>query len=154
MLKKFCKTCAIADQQQKVCRLNGMPIDPNKDSCTKHTEEFTLCNMCGSPIIGGSYVEVIEDKVFQYCERCNAAIGTCATCKTAMDCKFETDTSCPLPKVVMKTVRQGNMMMQVQAKNEERIKVVCPSCNCWDEENGDCLREFAVGCNKFCRRES
>ena len=153
MIKKFCKTCAIADKNQKVCRLSGIPINLDKDTCTQHKTEFTLCDMCRSPIIGGSYVEVVGDKVFQYCERCNSAIGTCSTCKEIMDCRFETDTSCPLPKVVTKVVQQGNMVMQTQARNEEREKVVCPSCKCWDEENG-CLREFSVGCSKFCRRES
>ena len=154
MLKKFCKSCVILDKEHNACGLSNLIVDPEKDSCTQHRTEFTYCDMCRSPIIGGSYVEVVGDKVFQYCGRCNAAIGTCATCKEVVDCRFETDTSCHLPKVVMKTIRQGNMMAQTQVKNEERVKIVCPSCNCWDEENGGCLREFSVGCSKFYRRES
>ena len=59
-------------------------------------------------------------------------------------CEFITNPD-PMPQVVMKTVRQGNMMMQTQVKNEERVQKFCPSCCCWDKNHG-CMKEFNIGC--------
>ena len=152
MLKKRCKTCLIADKQQSVCGLTELPINLEKDYCPQHKTEFYTCEMCGKPILSGIFIEMIEDKPHIYCERCNMAIGTCATCTEITDCRFETDSSCPLPPIVVKTIRQDNAIVQMQVRNEEREKIVCPSCKCWNGE--ECNRQSSVGCNKFSRRNS
>lgn len=102
------------------------------------------CEICGYPMeLVGSFLEQdSEGEWHQYCARCAELLKTCQACFAP--CEFETNPD-PMPKFVMKTVRQGNMMMQTQVKNEERVQKFCSSCCCWDENHG-CMKEFNVGC--------
>ena len=146
-MKNTCETCVLGDKNQKVCRLYGTPIEPSKDFCSKHSVDLQPCEICGRPMLGGKLAEKDDNGVWHwFCLHCNQLLGTCQSCNKFESCKFETDPN-PLPKVVMKTVRQGNMVMQTQIKNEERIKALCPTCDCWNEEFG-CLKELNEGCNK------
>ena len=61
-------------------------------------------------------------------------------------CSFENDPS-PLPKIVQKQVRQGNMTAITQVRNPERIEITCKKdCPCYDPEF-ECLRQFGT-CGK------
>ena len=141
---KYCSTCRLHDKTKKVCLLFGMPMQ-DTDYCSKHADKITLCDICGQPLLGTTYVEYDDEgECHQYCERCHQAFNTCQLCSSFQKCEFQTNPD-PMPQVVMKTVRQGNMMMQTQVKNEERVQKFCPSCCCWDENHG-CMKEFNVGC--------
>lgn len=152
---EHCRTCALRNEAKQVCQLTGIPINLDIDYCSKHTEDLTnVCDMCGSLMLAPGFVESdAEGKVHIYCHRCNQLFSTCQLCDNVAKCEFETNPD-PMPKVVMKTVRQGNMVMQTQVRNEERMKKICPSCSCWSDEFG-CLKEFNIGClNKKTSRES
>lgn len=147
MSVKYCQTCELRHREQNVCRLTGFLIDPEKDFCSKHADEIIPCDICGQPLLGSTYVEYDgEGNLLQYCKRCHQLFNTCQLCEHAIVCEFETNLD-PMPKVVMKTVRQGNMMMQTQVKNEERVRKFCPTCACYDENHG-CMKEFNTGCYK------
>ena len=141
---EFCNTCAYSDKIKKVCLYYGTHIDIDKDFCSKHAKEINYCEVCQQPMeLMGSFLEQDSKGVWhQYCARCAELLKTCQACSAP--CEFATNPD-PMPKVVMKTVRQGNMVMQTQVKNEERVQKFCPSCCCWDENHG-CMKEFNVGC--------
>ena len=100
------------------------------------------CFICG----GAPEVPIFtEDGTFikYLCGRCLKIPAQCGLCEKAQICPFETDSS-PLPKVVMKTIQQGNMMLQTQIKNPERIEITCKTqCPCFSEEFG-CLKENGI----------
>lgn len=143
---KFCKTCVYCDKAQSVCRVYGISVEGEKDFCPKHAKELNCCEVCGQPmILVGSFVEQdSKGNWHQYCVNCRELLKTCQTC--SKPCEFETNPD-PMPKVVMKTVQQGNMRMQTQVMNPDRINKFCLTCDCYNEENG-CKRQFNVGCNK------
>lgn len=110
-------------------------------------ETVTLkCSYCGRPclenaIVSANPVEGVEPAWFIMCPQCYAQTKTCAMCQQAQTCPFETDTSCPLPKQVQQTIRQGNMTMQSIVKNPDRIRETCKfGCKCWSDDFG-CLKE-------------
>lgn len=141
---KYCNTCRLRDKTKKVCLLFGIPME-DTDYCSKHADVIIPCDICGQALLGSTYVEYDgEGEPHQYCERCHQAFNTCQLCPSFQKCEFKTNPD-PMPQVVMKTVRQGNMMMQTQVKNEKRVQKFCPSCCCWDENYG-CMKEFNVGC--------
>jgi hypothetical protein len=145
---KYCRTCSLKDPNQLVCRLTGIPIDLDKDFCSKHATELTTCQICRSVMVEPGFIIDTGDKILHYCSRCHQLLNTCQLCSKAGVCEFETNPD-PMPKVVMQTVRQGNMVMQTQAKNEERIKKFCHSCHCWMGDGIDaCGKEFNIGCYK------
>ena len=75
------------------------------------------------------------------CPSCASQLNTCAFCKKANTCTFETDPS-PLPKMVQKQIRQGPMISVITEKNPERIRQTCQNgCPCYDSEF-ECMREF------------
>ena len=78
-----------------------------------------------------------EDRIT--CKPCCVFIGRCHTCINGQTCEFETNPS-PTPKVIMQTFQNGNMTMQQQVKNPERIKEFCHNCPCW--LNGWCGKEL------------
>ena len=145
-MNKTCNTCLLGDKIQKRCRLSGIPIDPEKDFCSHYTDSLENCEICGHPMLTeGSFIEQDDNGVWhQYCSNCAKLLQTCQTCSNP--CEFESNPD-PMPKVVIKTVRQGNMQMQTQVMNPERIQKFCPSCNCYDEEVG-CKRVFNDSCCK------
>lgn len=143
-MTKYCGTCAIFDKIKSVCGLNGRPVSKTADFCSKHTNELLICDICHLPMLPtGCY---IEDANHIYCEKCNQYINSCQVCDKFQTCPFETDPN-PLPKVVVKIIQNGNMKMQTQVRNEEREKLFCHTCGCWNEEAG-CLKIFAIGCDK------
>lgn len=107
------------------------------------------CAICGGspevPIFSG------DGSFLKYlCNRCSQIPKQCGLCVYAQTCPFETDPS-PLPKTVVKTIQQENMIAQVQIKNPSRIEVTCRSqCLCFSEEFG-CLKENHI-CGNYVER--
>jgi hypothetical protein len=142
---KYCRTCAILDPKLQKCRMFGHQVEPAIDFCSKHTTELVTCELCGGQIPKRqSIISVTKGKVNRLvCERCSQLYGTCQLCKNNISCSFETDPS-PLPKVIQKQIRQGNMITMTQVRNPERIEITCKKgCPCYDSE-GDCARQFGV----------
>ena len=147
-MSKFCNTCGLANRSRKQCRLSGIPIDLNKDFCSHYVYDPNTCEICHNPVLNTTSVLELDDNGnwHIYCPNCINLLKTCQVCRSFQSCAFETDPN-PLPKVVTKTVRQGNMVMQAQVKNEERVKALCHTCCCWNEEYG-CMKEFNQRCDK------
>ena len=98
------------------------------------------CETCGRP----TQQQVLcpdGDNWHILCPNCASQLNTCAFCKKANTCTFETDPS-PLPKMVQKQIRQGNMISVTTEMNPERIRQTCEKgCDCFDANFG-CMRQF------------
>lgn len=108
------------------------------------------CNICRRPIPNEHLIVVPANPIQLYCTDCYPYIGTCATCVNGRTCAFETDTSINIPPVVTKVMRQGNMTIQTQVKNPDRIEQTCAKgCPCFTPE-GHCLKEVnGEGCSGY-----
>jgi hypothetical protein len=53
-----------------------------------------------------------------------------------------------MPKQVMQTIRQGNIVMQTVVPNPERIKAFCTNCGCYNADPPMCLRQFGT-CGQY-----
>lgn len=144
----YCMTCMLSDKGQKICRLSNRRIDLDTDYCSKHTAELVHCELCHNLTMPNQIIYDIDmnGKEHGVCGGCAKSLGTCESCNRIQTCLFETDPD-PMPKVVVKTIQQGNMTMQTQCRNEEREKKFCHTCPCWNKECG-CLKQFNMGCNK------
>jgi hypothetical protein len=115
--------------------------------------EILNCSYCSRPCLENAIVsanpnEQAEQTHFIMCEQCFLSTKTCAMCQERESCPFETDTSCPLPKQVQQTIRQGNMTMQQIVKNPDRIRETCQfGCKCWSDEFG-CLKQNST-CGQY-----
>lgn len=99
---------------------------------------LTKCDCCNASW-NGEGAQLFEGDVI--CPSCGNSLGYCPTCELAQICPFETSSS-PVPKVILKQIKQGNMVMQTQIKNPERIKVTCESeCKCWNTEHQFCMKQ-------------
>lgn len=97
------------------------------ETCGRPTEQQVLCP-------DGDMWHIL-------CPSCASQLNSCAFCKKADTCSFETDPS-PLPKMIQKQFRQGPMIQIATIKNPEREKITCQNgCFCYSEEFG-CMREF------------
>ena len=143
---KYCNTCRLYDKMQGICGLKGMKMNGEIDFCSKHTDYLKVCCICNNIMLEPGYIECSTEEPILMCERCHQAYNTCQMCPRFKVCEFQTNPD-PMPQVVMKTIRQGNAVMQIQVKNEERVKKFCPSCECWDENHG-CMKEYNIGCYK------
>ena len=142
-MKKFCETCGILNPRLLKCQLFGHQVNPNADFCSKHTTKLMTCEVCGGSMPrANAIIEVRNGESIRIlCERCSSAMGTCQMCKHGSQCSFETDPS-PLPKVVEKVFRQGQVTTVMQIRNPERIEITCKkNCPCYDPEN-ECLKQF------------
>ena len=105
-----------------------------------------ICNWCGRPCLEGSIVsenpnQESDAKWLVMCHQCFGQTKTCTMCLEGNKCPFETDTSCPLPKQVQQTVRQGQMVMQTVVMNPDRVEKICKmNCKCWSDDFG-CLKQ-------------
>ena len=108
--------------------------------------ENLQCSYCGSP----NPPVVNQEGTEFYCVRCFNLFGTCAMCVHAEICPFETDPS-PLPKVVVVQEQRGNMRIQQQIMNPERVNETCrKSCPCFSEEFA-CLKQNGT-CSNYAAR--
>lgn len=137
-----CKTCARLDSSTLRCRLNGVDVDPNEDFCSQHAFEDSVntCDICGRKFIGKGTLTVIDGKVHINCQLCDRNMGTCATCKHNTGyCAFYDKTVHPeLSPVIMVERPVPGGTARIQQRNEERQKVVCSGCKCWNDEFKSC----------------
>lgn len=134
---KVCNDCIYCVRANSHCAMLNIPVDIYKDYCSHLDTEPKICFVCNrvspNPLIDSATNNYI-------CPECLRNASTCSLCKSGQTCSFETDPS-PLPKVVMQQVRQGNMMMQTQVRNPERVKITCANgCPCFQES--ECMRQY------------
>lgn len=143
-----CKTCRLASLPQSRCQLTGLPITAD-DFCSKHvTEDLNFCQSCRKFLLAEDTILIKNgNNHLIYCQSCASKLSACAYCRNAQICEFETNAD-PTPKVTLQQVRKGNMVMQTQIKNPERIKKFCHSCTCWSAETEECYKEYGIGCDK------
>lgn len=139
-----CKNCAMKDPNANICNLTKWEIKPETDGCPQFidADHLAVCASCGVTGPESAFIYLTDKKVF-VCPQCQAALGTCEGCGEARFCEYETNAS-PLPKLIPRQVRQGNMIMTTQVRNPEREKITCQAgCKCYNIDWG-CLR--ADGC--------
>ena len=89
-----------------------------------------------------------EEGYVLVCKSCVSALGTCGACEKVRECLFETS-PVQLPKVVVKTIQNGNVQMQIQIKNPERIAQTCVNCLCWNKEEKYCIKQNIGFCARY-----
>lgn len=141
-----CKTCGLPPLNGGKCPVFGSAPNPD-ETCPAYQSEVHTCNLCGQPIMGKSIVDITDETSHLMCAQCAAAGDSCRSCRNAY-CAFEQDTTCQEPPYIMQTVRQGNMTMQTQVRNLERVKATCAkACPCFCKESLDCLRQLGYCSN-------
>lgn len=136
MTIKYCRTCAWLDSESHGCKLKRILVDPDKDFCSKHATSINTCDYCGGPV-NVPIVDMDENgNIYLSCERCLHKSGTCAVCVSSQDCAFITDPS-PIPKILRKQIKQGNIYLETDVMNPERIEITCKvNCPCWSADFG------------------
>lgn len=133
---RVCGNCAYRQHESQPCPILKRPT-ASTDTCPYYASELLQCQMCGNVLVSNDQIVYRDGKTI--CLSCQNMMGTCQTCHLGQSCPFETDPS-PLPKYVMATQQQGNMVMQTQVRNPERERQLCQTkCKCWDAELG-CLK--------------
>lgn len=147
-----CDTCVFKTMQNGACPIFNADMT-GKDGCPYRSTNLHICDICGNPIIGKSILEMDENGVWhEMCLQC-ANAPLCRNCAHS-HCAFQEDTNCPEPHMVMRQMRQGNMIVQQQVMNPKRIEATCrQGCPCFNENGLDdgsfCMRQFDCGCNKY-----
>ena len=126
-----------------MCRHFGTPIDLKEDSCIHFASEIWICDRCGCQFLPPTAIINLNEVL---CRDCGKNIGLCVTCKNGKTCEFRNNPD-PTPHMIPQTVRQGNMIMQTQVPNPERVARYCHSCECFSKELG-CLKETGA-CEKW-----
>ena len=140
--KNKCGDCAL--YASGLCRMTGLTVNAETDYCSKCVFSLQTCDLCGQETLNVIYDITNPDKILKVCQSCSEKSGTCATCKHGAHCAFNEDPS-PLPKMVQKQSRQGNMISVMTVPNPERMRETClKNCDCGSEEFG-CMRKN-VGC--------
>lgn len=141
MPTKSCLTCGYRSLNATKCPLIGYSYTSDRNQvCPYYTHELPTCGLCGRVDPQVSFVQKSDGTFIYWCGDCKSKSGTCGLCSKSSECCYETDPS-PLPKAVLKSFKQGNMITQVQIKNPDRIDITCRvNCQCFSEEFG-CLRE-------------
>lgn len=148
-----CKTCAnkrLAQNNTPACAKFKIKINPEEDFCAWHENENTAgCTICGST--DDLIIEVIDDENYLFCQGHYNAIHSCQGCINNNVCTFVSDHS--EPQVVMKTIRQGGMIMQTQVKNPNLIQKHCSQCQCSyaDGTSFACVKDSSdhLGCQNW-----
>ena len=144
-----CLTCGYRSMDPSRCPLLGVEYKQDQ-TCPYHACEIPVCEVCRNIIVSTKPLRFYQfpDTYWKpVCENCVSAIGTCRNCSNSTACDFETNPS-PLPKAVIKSFQQGNMITQTTVKNEERVAITCAqNCGCFDHETSTCLREYGTCAN-------
>ena len=135
---KICENCAL--YRQNKCILNGQPRDKD-DYCPDFRKYLNVCDCCSKERIQSFLYSWDNENYIKLCGGCFQATSTCGLCINGTTCAFEQDPS-PIPKQIIKNIRQGNMMMQTTVKNPERIEKFCTNCHCFNVEENVCNKEF------------
>lgn len=145
----YCKTCGLRDPTQNVCLLSERTIDPAADFCSAYTKNPAKCFECGAITLSPIFEANSKGEIYTFCGKCAENATTCGGCLNGNECSFETDPS-PIPKVVVKTIRQGPMIQQTQVRNPDRIAITCKlNCHCW---NGEYCGRLDNWCQKYSSR--
>lgn len=148
---RTCGDCALMQHGGGVCPVFKAARATTDPGCLYHTTELHLCALCGNHMPKeDQLIDVTNpENIIVYCRGCKQHINHCPTCVNSKECRFETDPS-PLPKIIQKEIRQGNMVQIMTVKNPSRIDITCKKgCPCFSEEFG-CLRQFnSCGNYKF-----
>ena len=144
---KSCHNCIYAVRADSTCARLQTSVDLQRDVCPFYASVPHVCSICHRT--GRVEDLLIDAKTNQLiCAECLAAASTCKLCAHNSSCDFETNPS-PLPKVIVQNIRQGNMTMQTQIRNPERVKITCAAgCKCYI--NGDCARQVHSCGNHKC----
>lgn len=151
----YCSKCVLSQPRldlytKRFCFRYNIPVK-DTDFCSQNTKTLKTCECCGEQFADQPTLlaKTDEENKFSYdatlCPNCAQALGQCGTCKQKDICSFETDPS-PLPKVVQKQIRQGNMTAVTQIMNPERIRLTCekdcpcysPDFSCQKQNRGTC----------------
>lgn len=148
-----CGKCTWYDKSRSVCRIFNLETDAEKDVCFSFASEALVCPICGREF--PRKFGVVEVKDNDYCEiickECADKMGTCFTCKHKEGCLMSENPE-HIPPYVVKTIRQGNMVMQRQVPNEELINKTCKSgCACCIPEDygSGCGRNLNSTCGNY-----
>ena len=141
MIRKYCRSCRLADPRRNVCSLSGVEIDLDADFCSKHKSDLANCDICSNPTLQPFLYKNSNNELITVCAECVSKINGCAGCQNGNYCDFEENPS-PLPMMIQKQFRQGNMITVTTVMNPEREKITCQNgCSCHSEEFG-CMRKF------------
>ena len=149
---KFCRTCALVDPETRICQMNRRKVELDEDFCSKHVtpDQLGECAYCGQLFMQPGYLEQLEDGSFiEFCHSCAEKFGTCHMCSLVTPCRLTDEDYMPhIPIAVMKRFQKGNMVVQKQVINPERIQQICVAdCECWDGEG--CARRDFKCCAKY-----
>ena len=143
----YCKSCALLNPSQSYCQLNKRQVIPDKDYCSSHSNSLFYCEICNAPILNPILDITNGEDYHILCSSCANQRSSCSFCAKNIDCAFENDPS-PTPKVIVKTMQQGNSYIQTQVMNPDRVRETCEKkCFCFDAKNG-CLRQ-----NNWCDKQ-
>lgn len=84
------------------------------------------CSICKCEFETGGVIP--HETSYLLCNKCAQFLYTCDTCKHGADCALKCYNQPDL--FVIKTIQQGNMILQTQVINPEVIKRVCGNCVC------------------------
>lgn len=149
-----CRTCAIRTNHpqnpvQSICGLSKREI-PNmtEDKCPWYIDQTTVrtCDICGNAY-ENLIIDITNGTPKYICEKCSSRFGTCYMCKNSNICGFSADQT--TPDMVMRQMRQGNMIAQVQVKNPDKVDIYCTKCCCWNKEEKYCFKEEAGTCGGY-----
>lgn len=139
---KECYSCGFWNSSTGACRIFNYPLK----FCSLHEENPEKCSICGSLMLKDQRIVDLDTGEI-ICRNCSKILSTCKNCTNSIVCAFDQDPD-PMPKIVTKTVQQGNMTMQMQITNEERVKKFCLTCDCYLEDFG-CQKTLCQGCEKI-----
>lgn len=135
---KICENCTF--YRQNICTLNGYQRNKN-DYCPNFKKYLNICDCCGNEHLQSFLYSWNNENYIILCSTCFQAASTCELCVNESTCAFEQDPS-PIPKQIIKNIRQGNMMMRTSVKNPERVDKFCTNCHCFNVEENTCNKEF------------
>lgn len=150
-MEQKCGDCALKALKNGMCPVFNANME-DEGGCPYFTTELHFCDVCGSPILGSSILAQDGEAWKQMCNHCNTKVfGTCDGCAKFV-CRFRTDQSINIPLMINVQKRQGNMVVQTQQMNPERVKVTCMNgCPCWhsEENEGFCMMEACGSCENY-----
>lgn len=148
MIINHCGSCGLYRSLQqnsatKICVIDQQPHEPDY-FCGNHTNQPTVCDMCGKILLDRRGIIIQSNDTYMiFCEDCYNALGRCSTCK--QQCSLDKDNT--MPHTVMKTIRQGNMVMQAPVLNPDLVAKHCPRCNCYHDNQ--CSRRNSSSCDRY-----
>jgi hypothetical protein len=147
--QRVCGNCAFWRLGNGVCVLENEQIPATEMACRKFKTQIEPCDLCHRYSIKIPLLrDITDEQMISVCDDCFSKYNTCITCKEAVHCEFETNSS-STPKFIQKEIRQGNFYQVTTVKNPVRIAELCKDkCPCFDPEIG-CLRENNNTCEKW-----